>query len=800
MNGTIEQFRQAIAAAQLTPPTEIIDDGAIHRFSASGKPRDDSGWYCLHSDGIAAGVFGDWREGFKQTWCSKSDDTMTEAERQANRERVQAMQRQREADLVLRQTQAAHDADKRVRAAKPCTQHDYLTRKGIKPHGAKIEGDNLLIPLRTTDGTVHSLQTIAADGSKMFMPGGRVKACYFSIGKPNGSVIVCEGFATGASIHEATGGAVAIAFNAGNLLDVATALREKYPALKIILAADDDHLTAGNPGMTKARAAAQAVGGWLATPVWFPHDRGDKDTDFNDLHKLAGLGAVKACIDNAVLVAAGAGESDAWPDLQDLIAKIDPLPYPMDALPTSIRCAVAEVTGFVKAPGPLIAQSALAALSLAIQAHTDVERAEKLTGPCGLYLWAIADSGERKSSCDGYFTKPIRDYEQRQRELFKPILKAHETDLDAWKAQRGGIQESIKALAKAGKPNKDQINQLHKLDGDKPIAPRVPRLIYSDATPEGLALNLVQGWPSGGILSSEAGIVLGSHGMGKESAMRNMARLNQLWDGSIPDTTRATTESYGANTARLTVSLQVQEATLREFFNNTKGLARGTGFLARFLVSWPQSTQGTRMFTEAPANWPALATFNSRLTAILDRPAPVDEFGKLTPGMLTLSPDAKAIWVEFHNQIEAELSTGGDLFDVRDVASKIAENAVRMAALFHVFNGSIGAIDADTMESATQITTWHLLESKRFLSEIAMPLELANPARLEAWLIDYCRREGTDQVPTKAVQQYGPSGLREKAVIDDAVKELAELGRARLARDGKKRLIQVRPELLAVAA
>jgi len=67
MNGTIEQFRQAIAAAQLTPPTEIIDDGAIHRFSASGKPRDDSGWYCLHSDGIAAGVFGDWREGFKQT-------------------------------------------------------------------------------------------------------------------------------------------------------------------------------------------------------------------------------------------------------------------------------------------------------------------------------------------------------------------------------------------------------------------------------------------------------------------------------------------------------------------------------------------------------------------------------------------------------------------------------------------------------------------------------------------------------------------------------------------------------------
>ena len=206
------------------------------------------------------------------------------------------------------------------------------------------------------------------------------------------------------------------------------------------------------------------------------------------------------------------------------------------------------------------------------------------------------------------------------------------------------------------------------------------------------------------------------------------------------------------------------------------------------------------MFSKAPANWPALAAFNIRLTAILERPAPVDEFGKLTPALLTLAPDAMAVWVEFHDQIEAELSTGGELVDVRDVASKIADNAVRMAALFHVFNGSIGAIDSDTMESATRITTWHLLESKRFLSEIAMPLELANPARLEAWLIDYCRREGTDQVPTKAVQQFGPSGLREKAVIEAAVKELAELGRVRLVRDGKKRLIQVRPELLAVAA
>ena len=264
----LEQFKQAITASGLTPPDEVVADGAIHRFSSSGRPRDESGWYCLHLDGVAAGSFGCWREGFTQNWCAKSDSSMTDAERDAHRQRVEAMQTQRLDDLAQRQQNAAVEALKRWTAATPCTQHDYLTRKGIQPHGAKVEGDKLLIPMRDTAGTVHSLQTIAPDGTKMFMSGGRVKGCYFGIGKPKGALVVCEGFATGASIHECTGHAVAVALNAGNLEAVAVALRTKYPALKIIIAADDDHQTPGNPGMTKAAAAVQATGATLAVPVF----------------------------------------------------------------------------------------------------------------------------------------------------------------------------------------------------------------------------------------------------------------------------------------------------------------------------------------------------------------------------------------------------------------------------------------------------------------------------------------------------------------------------------------------------
>ena len=761
-----------------------------------------------------SGWFADFASGGEQVnWQASGSKLNHHAEnhpeRLANIERNKAANEAYRAEKAQAHAVAAVDAEKRFNAAIRCTLHPYLTTKGVQPYGVRLEGDKLLISLRDTAGKLRSLQTIAPDGDKRFQKGGEVTGCYHAIGKPTDTLIVCEGYATGASIHEATGQAVAIALNAGNFGAVATALRAKYRALKIIIAADDDYRTAGNPGISAATAAALAVGGFLAVPDFGKNvaDRPDGATDFNDLHQLAGLAAVKACIKaatpliaNSAINTGATGLHDVWPEPQPLIVQLDAQEYPLDALPAAVRCAVEEVAGFVKAPIPLIATSALAALSLAIQAHTDVERAEKLTGPTGLFLLAIADSGERKSTCDGFFTRAIQEYQAREQEAAKPFVTAYKSDMEVWEAQRSGLKEKIKALAKDSKPSTVQVQQHHDLDNNKPIPPRIPRLIYGDATPEALTYSLAKVWPSGGVISSEAGAVFGGHGMGSESVMRNLAALNQLWDGATLPVERRSTESFTVRGARLTMALQVQEATIRAFFANTKGLARGTGFLARFLVSWPQSTQGMRFFTEAPANWPALANFNNRLTAILNRAAPIDDDGALTPAMLTLSPDAKAAWVQFHNAIESELSTGRELYDVRDVASKTADNAARLAALFHAFNGSIGPIDIEAMESAARVTAWHLTEARRFLGELAMPAELANPARLEGWLLDYCKRENTDKVPTRAIQQFGPGGLRNKATFLEAIQELAELGRARLVQDGKKRLVQINPALLVAGA
>ncbi len=142
---------------------------------------------------------------------------------------------------------------------------------------------------------------------------------------------------------------------------------------------------------------------------------------------------------------------------------------------------------------------------------------------------------------------------------------------------------------------------------------------------------------------------------------------------------------------------------------------------------------------------------------------------------------------------------------MRDVASKAADNAVRLAALFHVFssrssNCSSSNISEADFEGASRIAAWHLNEARRFFCELALPINLANAARLDSWLLDYCRRERVATVSTRKLQQFGPSGLREKAYIEAAIRELDELGRARLAYDGRRKDIQVNPTLLGGGA
>jgi len=821
MASPVEQFREAIRSAGLIPP-ERIEMGRIHRFPGQGKRDSNKAAWCkLFEDGLG-GAFGDFSSGIEESWQAKRECPMTPAESAAIKRQMEESRRQAEAARSAESERKANLAKKFFDGAKPFLQHPYAVEKGVLAAAGNVrvefaehlkdENGNpmtdrhglcLLIPA-WRDKRIVALQVIDAAGQKRFI--GAIGGAVHVFGKVAGAprIVVCEGWATGASIHMATGLPVVCCFSAGALPSISERIRANLPDTQIVFGADDDYATETNPGLTKATQAARAVGGLLAIPDFGPN-RQHSATDFNDMAHLFGSEAVKRAIEAAqppevvtTLTNADDGSTAPscaadWPEPQPLTAKVEPEPYPIDALPAPIRAAVEEVAGFVKAPIPMVASSALAALSLAAQAHADVKRAERLVGPVGLFLLTIADSGERKSTCDGFFARAIREYEEAQAQEAKPALKSYRAAIEAWEAKRGGIKDKIRQHVKSSKPTADMESALCNLEHDKPEPPRIPRLLYADATPEALAYGLAQQWPAGGVVSAEAGIVFGSHGMGKDSVMRNLGLLNQLWDGTALTVDRRSTESFTVHGARLTVALQVQEPTLREFFSRSGALARGTGFLARFLVAWPESTQGQRPFTEAPANWPALAGFNRRIAAILSQPAPLADGGGLAPPALPLTPEAKAAWIAYHDAIESELASGGELYDVRDVASKSADNAARLAALFQLFDGAGGAIGAEAFDGASRIAAWHLHEARRFFGELALPEELADAARLDSWLISHCKREQTCSVKKNHVRQHGP--IRDGSRLDVALRELSALDRVRLAGE-RPQMIQVNPGLM----
>jgi len=783
------QFADFLREKQIIPPAQLIADGNLHRCDTTGKNGKNDASYLLHLDGIPAGFYKNFQTGEHGTWCADIGSKLTLEEQAANEERFELAKRKHEEEVKTRHKEASIRAKQIWDGATPVTNHPYLTSKGIKSHGVRVSDNKLAIPLYNASGEICSIQFIDKDGNKKFLTGGQVKDCYFHIGKNDGKTLcIVEGFATGASIHEATGYPVMVAFSAGELTDAARFAKQRLPNAKITLCADDDWKTKDNPGMTKATEAANEINGFLATPS-FHGERQDKDVDFNDLHNLEGLQVVESCINSAQ------SPKDIWPEPQPLIAKIEPELYPVDSLPDIIRGAVEEVHDFVQSPVAMIASSALAAVSLTCQAHVDVKRAEKLESPSGLFFLTIADSGERKTTGDNFFTKPFRDYEQEQREKNEPEIKKYEADLESWEAKRRGLNDAIRQKTKNNEQTEDLEAELRRLFDDKPEPPEIPRLLYNDVTPEQLAYSLAKQWPSGGIVSSEAGSVFGAHGMGKDSIMRNLSMLNILWDGGTLNIDRKTSESFAVIGARLTVGLQVQEATLRDFFDRSGTLARGSGFLARFLLAWPESTQGGRFFKEAPTCWPNLSKFDRKISYILNSKIQFQSGGKqlrLEPIIMTLSPEAKNAWIELYNYIEKMLT--GELCDIKDVASKALDNVARLAALFQFLETGAHVIDKDYIDRAGRIVGWHLNESRRFFGELALPKELADAARLDYWLIRYCKEQKATIVSKRRARQFSP--LRDKVRLDNAIEELTSLDRVQLSRKGKRIDIKVNPALI----
>jgi putative DNA primase/helicase len=284
--GTITQFCAAMRDAGITPPDVIEADGQLHRFHQEGdKAGSRNGYYVLYLDRRPAGMFGNWKTGVRSTWAAEGK-RMSDAERDAFAKLIEAARLKAQAERRAEHEARAIEGRAEWAAAAPADPaHPYLIRKGVRPHNLRQRGGLLIVPLLDASGLLWNVQRIAADGGKRFKP-GRAGGLFSPIGdftNPT-TILICEGWATGATLHEETGHPVLCAMNAGNLLAVATAARESWRGwTDLVICADNDRFTEGNPGVTYATAAARATGAKLIVPE-FPE--GVPGSDFNDLMLL----------------------------------------------------------------------------------------------------------------------------------------------------------------------------------------------------------------------------------------------------------------------------------------------------------------------------------------------------------------------------------------------------------------------------------------------------------------------------------------------------------------------------------
>ncbi|HKC43592.1 MAG TPA: toprim domain-containing protein, partial [Burkholderiales bacterium] len=293
-------FRAALSRRGIIVPRDVIADGRVHRCDAEGRFGQGAAVYSLHLEGVAVGGFRNWRDNLGwELWQAPVGRPLRTGEQVAQQLKAEAIQHALEVEELERRAQVLRRAAEIFKAAEPATSnHPYLKRKRVGAHGLQVRAGTLIVPVRDPDDELRSLQFIREGAGKKFLIGGTVEGCYFAIGKPDGVLCVAEDYATGASIFEATGYAVAVAFSAQNLEPVARALRVKFPRIRLIVCADDDASKTGNPGLTHAIAAARAVGALLAVPDFGP-DRPRHATNFNDLARARGHHAVKRAISPA---------------------------------------------------------------------------------------------------------------------------------------------------------------------------------------------------------------------------------------------------------------------------------------------------------------------------------------------------------------------------------------------------------------------------------------------------------------------------------------------------------------------
>ncbi|EFO4793564.1 DUF1738 domain-containing protein [Campylobacter coli] len=321
-NNAYDEFKAFLEKHDLNIEGQPIMDGKLHRVSVIGdKGREKSGAYVGFLNGHPAGFVQNYKTGIKENWKSTNSFENTknqEIDFKNAMENNKAMKEAKEKELIQAYEKTAKKLEEEYNNARWAnSEHPYLKDKGFDKNFylKQDKNGNLLIPLRDIDGKYWATQRIFANGDKMIgatrtaeekeqgieYP-AKKQGNFFLLGAKNlnnvNEVYICEGFATSASVYEATKSPTIMGVDAGNLEIIVTSIKEKYPKMNIIVAGDNDikkELNGGkNVGKTTALGIKEKYPEVKVVLPNFTNEEAQKGlSDFNDLMKSRGLEEIK---------------------------------------------------------------------------------------------------------------------------------------------------------------------------------------------------------------------------------------------------------------------------------------------------------------------------------------------------------------------------------------------------------------------------------------------------------------------------------------------------------------------------
>lgn len=465
------------------------------------------------------------------------------------------------------------------------------------------------------------------------------------------------------------------------------------------------------------------------------------------------------------------GYSASPPQPLDIKAQLgEAVEYPLEALPPILRGAIEAIVALSQVPVSLAAQSVLAAAALACQGHVNVETITGQSCPVSVFMLTIAASGDRKSSSDKRAILPVKEREEL-------LASAYEVE-----KQRYAIEDAAfkAATAKAKQlKSRDEIQDAMNAVGPAPRPPLQPLLTADEPTGPGLQRLFAEAMPALGLFSDEGATFLGGWSMQDENQAATGGMLSKLWDGSPIKRIRADKEN-GTQilyNRRLCVHLMVQPNIAGKLLGNEA--VRNQGLLSRFLPAAPRSLKGTRFWTDpTPDDFAKLQTYHDRLGRLLQFEFRCrDEFSRaLDLGLVRLTPEARQCLIEFSDHCEKHIGPGGKYEAISDFASKMTENATRLAAVVAFFSAGMGltasGLSLQAAKAGVALVEFYASEAARLYGAAVVDDDTARAAAL----IDWIRRRDLPAIGLRYLQRRGPVQTRAAAPLKRAVEVLVDNG------------------------